>query len=233
MARTLLFDLDGTLVDSLPDLAASLNRVLTAEGLAPFAAQEVTGMLGDGIAALLARALAERGRNPDRGMLARFRRDYFGAVAVASRPYPGVPETLGELAAEGWRMAVCTNKPEEAARRLLAALGLDAWFACVAGADTFQARKPDPRHLLATLDAVGGTAARAIMLGDHANDVAAARAAGIIPVFALWGYGAADMAGGARSLPAISALPALAEGLLPGAAAPGRPKSKEGAADRP
>jgi phosphoglycolate phosphatase len=233
LARTLLFDLDGTLVDSLPDLAASLNRVLTAEGLAPFAAQEVTGRLGDGIAALLARALAERGRNPDRALLARFRRDYFGAVAVASRPYPGVPETLGELALTGWRMAVCTNKPEEAARHLLAALGLDAWFGAIAGADTFQARKPDPRHLLATLDAVGGTAARAIMLGDHANDVAAARAAGIIPVFALWGYGTTDMAGGARSLPAISALPALAEGLLPGAAAPGRPKSKEGAADRP
>ena len=187
MARTILFDLDGTLVDSLPDLAASLNRVLAEEGLAPFAAQEVTGMVGDGLAALLARALAERGRNRDRALLARFRRDYFGAVAVASRPYPGVPETLAELAAEGWRMAVCTNKPEEAARRRLAALGLDAWFTCVAGADTFQVRKPDPRHLLATLDAAGGTAARAIMLGDHANDVAAARAAGIIPVFALWG----------------------------------------------
>ena len=215
MARTILFDLDGTLVDSLPDLAASLNRVLTGEGIAPFTMEDVSGMVGDGLAALLAGALAARGRSIDRALLIRFRRDYFDSVAVASRPYPGVPETLAFLAGAGWRMAVCTNKPEDAARRLLAALDLAPYFGAVAGADSFPARKPDPGPLLGALATVGGKPARAIMLGDHANDIAAARAADVIPVFALWGYGRAGMADGVLTLSSISALPPLAEDLLP------------------
>jgi phosphoglycolate phosphatase len=233
LARTILFDLDGTLVDSLPDLAASLNRVLVAEGLAPFAMAEVSGMLGNGLAALLASALAKRGRSPDRALLSRFRKDYFAAVAVASCPYPGVPETLAALAAADWRMAVCTNKPEDAARRLLAALGLTSYFAAIGGGDSFPTRKPDPGPLLATLAAAGGESAHAIMLGDHANDVAGARAAGIIPVFALWGYGRAEMADGALTLPMITGLPALAEDLLPSAPGPGLRAAASGDAGRP
>ncbi|HUC16930.1 MAG TPA: HAD-IA family hydrolase [Acetobacteraceae bacterium] len=232
MARTILFDLDGTLVDSLPDLAASLNRVLASEGITPFAMEDVSGMVGDGLAALLASALAARGRHISRALLAGFRKDYFDAVAVASRPYPGVPETLATLAEAGWRMAVCTNKPEDAARRLLAALELAPYFGAVAGADSFPARKPDPGPLLGALATVGGEPARAIMLGDHANDIVAARAAGVIPVFALWGYGGAEMAGGALTLPSISALPPLAEDLLPPAPARDPQAEAVGDADR-
>ncbi len=219
MARTILFDLDGTLVDSLPDLAASLNRVLASEGLAPFAMEDVSAMVGDGLASLLARALAARGRSFERALLIRFRRDYFDSVAVNSRPYPGVPGTLAALAEAGWRMAVCTNKPEDAARRLLASLDLARYFGAIAGADSFPFRKPDPGPLLGALAAVGGKPDRAIMLGDHANDIAAAQAAGVIPVFALWGYGRAEMAERALTLPSISALPPLAETLLPSAPA--------------
>ncbi len=229
----MLFDLDGTLVDSLPDLAASLNRVLGEEGLVPLSMAELRPMVGDGLAPLFTRALAARAHPPDRVLLARFRRDYFTAIAVQSRPYPAVPETLAELAAAGFRLAVCTNKPEDAARRLLAALGLAGRFSAIAGADTFRVRKPDPGHLLATLAAVGGEPARAIMLGDHANDVAAARAAGIIPIFALWGYGRKEMADGALTLPTISALPRLAEDLLPPAPVPERPAPRGARADLP
>ena len=112
-------------------------------------------------------------------------------------------------------MAVCTNKSEVAARKLLRALGILGYFAAVGGGDSFGVRKPNPGHLLATLAAAGGEPARALMVGDHANDMAAARAAGIVPVFALWGYGTAEMAGGAAPAAAISAVQRIAEALLP------------------
>ncbi len=233
MPRTILFDLDGTLVNSLPDLAASLNRVLAEEGIAALSMAELASMVGDGLASLLARALAARGRGPDRALLTRFRKDYFGALAVATRPFPGVPETLAALAAAGFRMGVCTNKPEEAARRLLEALALAGRFAAIAGADTFGVRKPNPGHLLGALAAIGGDPARTIMLGDHANDIRAARGAGIVPVFALWGYGRPEMAEGALTLSAISALPRLAEELLAAAPAPDRSAAPAASADRP
>jgi phosphoglycolate phosphatase len=213
--RTIVFDLDGTLVESLPDIAASLNRVLAGAGLAPFTEAAVAGMVGDGAALLAARALAARGRGPDAGFLARFQEDYLGSIAVASRPYPGAAEALAQLAAAGWRMAVCTNKSEAAARKLLRALEILPHFAAVGGGDSFGVRKPDPRHLLATLAAAGGEPTRALMVGDHANDMAAARAAGVPPVFVLWGYGAAEMAGGATTARVISAVPGIAEALVP------------------
>ena len=215
MRRTIVFDLDGTLAESLPDIAASLNRALAGEGLPPLTEAVVAGMVGDGAAVLTARALAARGRGPDPRFLARFQKDYLASIAVASRLYPGVPEALADFAAAGWRMAVCTNKSEVAARKLLRALGILGYFAAVGGGDSFGVRKPNPGHLLATLAAAGGEPARALMVGDHANDMAAARAAGIVPVFALWGYGTAEMAGGAAPAAAISAVQRIAEALLP------------------
>ena len=116
---------------------------------------------------------------------------------MESSASPGVAEGLRALACEGWRLAVCTNKPEAAARTLLSALGLAPYLAAVGGGDSFAVRKPDPRHLLATLAAAGGIAARAVMGGDHANDVAAARGAGLPCIFAAWGYGPPAMSAGA------------------------------------
>ncbi|HEY6440459.1 MAG TPA: HAD-IA family hydrolase [Acetobacteraceae bacterium] len=197
MVRTLLLDLDGTLVDSVPDLAAALNRLMEPRGLAGFSHPETALMVGDGVARLVERAFAARGRTPDAGAVADFSADYLQHAAVETRPYPGVADGLHALVCEGWKLAVCTNKPEKAARALLAALGLAPLFAAVGGGDSFPVRKPDPAHLLATLRAAAGEPAHTVMAGDHANDVAAARGAGVPCIFAAWGYGPLAMAQGA------------------------------------
>ncbi len=209
MARILLLDLDGTLVDTVPDLAAALNRLMESHGLAPFSHAGTAAMVGDGVAALVRKAFAARGRTPDAGTIASFATDYGAHAAVESRPYPGVPALLRDLAAEGWRLAVCTNKPEAAARSLLTALDLMPLLCAVGGGDSFPVRKPDPEHLRATLRAAGGEAAEAVMAGDHANDVAAARGAGVKSIFVTWGYGPVAMAKGAdavaRDVPELAA----------------------------
>ena len=218
MAWTLLLDLDGTLVDTVPDLAAALNRLMHRHGLAPFTHAETAALVGDGVAVLVRRALAARGAAPGEaaihGAIAGFAADYGAHAAVESRLFPGIADLLRDLEAEGWRLAICTNKPESAARSLLDALGLSPLLRAVGGGDSFPVRKPDPAHLLATLalaeDALveGGSAgaaptvgaARAIMVGDHANDVAAARGAGVRSVFVTWGYGPPAMAEGADAV---------------------------------
>ncbi len=200
MTRTLLLDLDGTLVDSVPDLTAALNRLMAARGLAAFSRPEVTAMVGDGAAVLLERAFAARGVQQDDAALEAFVVDYTANTAVETRPFPGVIAGLDALTAAGWRLAVCTNKPEAAARALLAALGIDHYFAAVGGGDTFPVRKPDPAHLTATLQAAGGDLGRALMSGDHHNDVAAAQGAGVKCIFAAWGYGTAAMGAEAEAV---------------------------------
>jgi phosphoglycolate phosphatase len=195
--RVLVLDLDGTLVDTVPDLNAAVNRLMASRGLAGFDFPETAALVGDGIAKLVERAFAARGLVPDATAVADLGQDYEAHAAVDSRLFPGVMETLRALGAEGWRFAVCTNKPEGAARVLLEALGLAPLMAAVGGGDSFPVRKPDPAHLLATLAAAGGVAARAAMVGDHANDVVAARGAGLPCVFAAWGYGPLAMAEGA------------------------------------
>jgi phosphoglycolate phosphatase len=189
MTPTLLLDLDGTLVDSAPDLLAAANRLMAARGLPPFALSEVLRMIGDGVPALVTRALAARGLPFDPAALTAFSADYEAHLADSSRPYPGVFSGLHAMRAAGWRLAVCTNKPEALARRLLATLGLLDFFAVIGGGDSFAVRKPDPGHLLATLAAAGGAPRAAVAVGDHHNDVAAAAGAGIPCIFALWGYG--------------------------------------------
>jgi phosphoglycolate phosphatase len=196
-APVLVLDLDGTLVDTVPDLAAALNRLMTSRGRSPFTLPETASMVGDGVAKLVERAFAARGGFPDADALPEFSRDYGAHVAVQSRLYSGVAETLRELVGEGWRLAVCTNKPEAAARALLETLGLAPLLAGIGGGDSFPVRKPDPAHLLATLQAAGGLPGRAVMAGDHANDVIAARGAGMPCIFAAWGYGPPVMAEGA------------------------------------
>jgi phosphoglycolate phosphatase len=215
-ARTLVFDLDGTLADTVPDLAASLNRVMAGRSLLPFARAEIARMVGDGAAALIARAFAARAHPQDPQALPDFLADYGANFARETRAYPGVDAALARLAAAGWRFAVCTNKPQAPARNLLAALGLGHAFAAIGGGDSFPTRKPDPAHLLATIAAAGGTAARALMAGDHRNDVRAATGAGIPCIFAAWGYGTSAMAAGAAATArSFSEIPGLAERLRP------------------
>ena len=219
MTPTLLLDLDGTLVDSVPDLMAAANRMVVARGLAPFTRRAVMAMVGDGVPALVKRVLAARGLAPDAAALAEFTADYGAHVADESRPYPGVETGLQALQAAGWRLAVCTNKPEALAREVLRALGLLEMFAAVGGGDSYAVKKPHPGHTLATLAAAGGDRRAAVAVGDHHNDVDAANGAGIPCIFAQWGYGNAE--DGARAVgraARFDEVPALAAALLTGSA---------------
>ena len=190
--RTLVFDLDGTLVDSVPDLADAARRMLARRGLPTVSDAEVTAMVGDGAAVLVRRVFAHRGTVPDDAAQGEFLADYTAHAADRTLPYPGVADGLSRLRDAGWRLAVCTNKPVEPARHLLAGLGLLGHFVAITGGDSFAVRKPDPDHVRQTLALAGGTAPRAVMVGDSAHDITAGRGAGLRTIHAAWGYGAAD-----------------------------------------
>ncbi len=214
-ARLLVLDLDGTLADTIEDLRAPANRLLEARGLAPLSPDEIRPMIGDGVAALVARALAARGAAPDQAATDSFLADYQAGAARATRLFPGIEAMLAAMQAAGWRFAVCTNKPVLAAGTLLEALGVSHQLAAIGGGDSFAVRKPDPGHLLGTIALAGGEAMRAVMVGDHGNDIAAAAGAGVASIFAGWGYGAPAMARGAGAVAATpDAVPALADRLL-------------------
>ena len=207
--RCAVFDLDGTLVDSAPDIHAALDRLMARRRLPGFARAEVVGMIGDGVRVLLERAHAARGITLDEESFDHFMADYEANAAVLTRPFDGISEWLSTLGDAGWRLAVCTNKPEAAARVLLSGLGLDRHFSALGGGDSFPMRKPDPGHLRATLAAAGAAPEEAVMIGDHANDMLAARGAGVRAIFAGWGYGPQHMAGGAPIALDVAALRSL------------------------
>ncbi len=190
--RTLVFDLDGTLVDSVPDLADAARRLLARRGLAPVSDAEVTAMVGDGAAVLVRRILAHRGAVPDDAAQDEFLADYTAHATDRTLPYPGVADGLARLRDAGWRLAVCTNKPALPARHLLAGLGLLDLFAAVTGGDSFAMRKPNPEHVRRTLALAGGEPGRAAMVGDSAHDIAAGHGAGLRTIHAAWGYGTAE-----------------------------------------
>jgi phosphoglycolate phosphatase len=189
--KGLILDLDGTLVDSLPDLLDVLNEVLGEFGMPALTAAEAKPMIGDGTLKLVERALAARGVTPDRirPAQARFLALYESRAARLTRPYPGVPETLAGLAAEGWIFALCTNKPERGTRILLRELDLDRWFRAIVTGDTLPQKKPDPAPMRAALAALDLPLPRAVAVGDHANDLLAAARAGLTAIFARYGYG--------------------------------------------
>ena len=211
----IVFDLDGTLVDSAPDIAAAVNRMLGTRGLPPLSVPAVAAMVGDGVRPLMERAFAAHGATPDAAAGRDYLTDYEGNVAVETTLFDGITEAMAAFDRAGWRMAVCTNKPERATRLLLAALGIGDRFAAIGGGDSFSAHKPDPIHLQGTIEAAGGDTARAIMVGDHTNDMLAASGAGVRAIFAGWGYGRPGMEKGAAAIAATpGALASLASGLL-------------------
>jgi phosphoglycolate phosphatase len=187
--RALVFDLDGTLVDSIPDLRAALNVMLAELRRRELTPDEVRCMIGDGARALVERALAATGTVTDfEAAHQRFLRLYEGAPATLSRLYPGVATTLESLRASGARLAICTNKPQTATLRVLDAFGIATSFDAVLGGDAVPFRKPDPRHLLAAIERLGATTSEAVMIGDNENDYAAARATGIPIILMRYGY---------------------------------------------
>jgi phosphoglycolate phosphatase len=192
-AWTLLCDPDGTLADSLPDLAAALDRLLEDYRRPPLPEAEVRLMVGDGATKLVERAFAARGLAATGTGLAtattRFLEIYEGGLALSSRPYPGTVDALSRLKEAGWRLAVITNKPERAAWALLEALDLARFFDALAGGDTFPVKKPDPGHALRLLGAMGAEPTRAILYGDGANDAYCARGAGLPLVATTHAYG--------------------------------------------
>ncbi len=217
----LVFDLDGTLVDSVPDLAAALNVVLREHGRAPLAPTDVAPMVGDGVPVLLARAFAARGGDPAEAAeaLPQYIQIYEATATVLTRPYPGVRDTLGALRRRGYRTAVCTNKPQQATMAVLAGLDLAPLFDGIAGGDRYPVKKPNPGHLLGLIGELGGSAGRALMIGDSENDAAVAHAAAVPLILLRYGYARAnpETLGGAAVLDHFSELPATLErlGLTP------------------
>jgi phosphoglycolate phosphatase len=206
--RAVIFDLDGTLIDSAPDIRAALNRVLAADGLAPLSAEAVREMIGDGARVLLERGLAAYGRTYEPRYLAAFIADYAENAVVETLAYPGIIGALEALRTAGHKLGVCTNKPEKPTRIILEGLGVAPYFQAITGGDSTPYRKPDPRHLGVTLAELGG--GEAVMIGDHANDMDAASGLGIPSIFVRWGYGLAQ---GGYAVDHASQLPGLIAGM--------------------
>jgi len=214
-----VFDLDGTLVDSAPDLAAAVDAALAEGGLPEPGEQRVRGWIGGGARLMLARALAWAGAADTEAAVADlypvFYERYSAHVAERSRPYAGTEAMLETLARSGMTLAVATNKPERLARLLLAELDLAGRFAAIVGGDTTEAKKPSPAPLLAVCRSVGAEPRKGAMVGDAVVDLRAARAAGMSGLAAGWGYGRrGDLE--AERPDALLAAPAA----IPGALAP-------------
>ena len=189
-AALVLFDLDGTLVDTAPDIARALGVALEGTGVPPLSLDTVKRMVGDGARELIRRALAAAPSDPagEEAAFGRFLASYRENVCVASQLYPGVVEGLAALRSDGAALAVVTNKPGDLARTLLGALGIVTSFEAIIGDGDGFPRKPDPAAALSILEKAGASPQRAVMVGDGLPDMRLARALGATAVAATWGY---------------------------------------------
>jgi phosphoglycolate phosphatase len=190
--RTVVFDLDGTLVDTAPDLITALNFVLDREGMPPVPLKSARNMIGAGARRMIERGLEADGRVASPADISRLTSDfvdYYAAhIAVASRPFDGLEAALDDLAVRGYQFAVCTNKLEWLSKKLLDELGLSRRFAAICGADTFGVSKPDPVILQQTVARAGGQLASTVMVGDAGPDIGVARRANIPVIGVEFGY---------------------------------------------
>ncbi len=218
--RTVVFDLDGTLVDTAPDLISALNFVLDREGMPPVPLKSARMLIGAGVRKLLERGLEVDGRHASVEDINRLTDDfieYYAAhIADASRPFDGLVSALDDLEARGYRFAVCTNKLEWLSKLLLDRLGLSPRFAAICGADTFGVAKPDPAILQQTVARAGGQLSTTIMVGDAGPDIGVARRAGIPVIGVEFGYTDVPIADlkPDRLIGHMSELPAAVEGLM-------------------
>jgi len=190
--ESVIFDLDGTLVDTAPDLAAALNAVLLREGRTSVPLDEVRHMVGRGARVLIERAMAASGPPADPNaiteMISHFLEHYDANIATTSRPFASAEAVARRLSVQGHLLGVCTNKPEALSLKLLSELKLRELFPVVLGADSRPYRKPDPRHLLDTIAALGGRKESAVLVGDSETDVSTARAANVPVIIVSFGY---------------------------------------------
>lgn len=218
---TIVFDLDGTLADTIHDLVSALNRTLGKRGLPPFAPSEVAHLTGKGgLRAMIAHAFALNNTPCEpRDLKQLFDdtvKDYDQNIAVKTELFPGVRSSLETFQNNGWLLAVCTNKPIKQARKLLAELNIEDVFSAVTGGDSFEFKKPDPSHLIRTIESAGGNTERAVMVGDTQTDIFAAQNADIPVVAVAFGYSDVDVQTLApnRVISSFDALYAEASGLL-------------------
>lgn len=214
-----VFDLDGTLIDSAADLATAVNGMLAGFGCEPLSLQEVRRMIGDGVAMLVGRALAARGcEQADTAAASRlFMQHYESDATSRTTAYRGVNDALAALRAAAVPLAVCTNKPARIALGILESLGLAGYFARVVGGDSMPFRKPDPRALLAILQGFDVRPESSLLVGDSEVDAATARAAGVRFVLMKHGYhrGPVEQIACSAALEGFAELPALVHALLP------------------
>lgn len=191
-ASAVIFDLDGTLVDTAPDLTLALNHVLAEAGRDAVQSAGVRHMVGHGARALIVKGLQDTGTllsdSEIDAMFEDFIAFYADNIAVNSRPFPGAVEYLARLQGDGIKLGLCTNKRQDLTETLTDALGLTGYFDVIAGGDRFAARKPDPLHVTGTLDLLGVAAMEALFIGDSETDLAAARAAGVAIALVTFGY---------------------------------------------
>lgn len=187
-----VFDLDGTLAETAPDIMRTLNQILLRENLPALPLERARELVGAGARALIERGFRVSGRPLDDATLERLFEDflviYAQDVASTSHLFDGVLDAMAALASDGFKLAVCTNKPILHTRLILDHFGIASQFSAVAGRDSFPFHKPDPRHLTLTIEAAGGDPARAVMIGDSRTDIATARAAGIPCICVPFGY---------------------------------------------
>ncbi len=193
-----IFDLDGTLLDTAPDLIESLNYTIEAASLEPVTFNDLTHLVGQGARVMIKRAFALRNQDlPEADvepLYERFIAHYIEHMPGESAPYPGIIAALDRLSAAGFTLAVCTNKTTVLAIPLLEKLGLKDRFAAITCGDTFEWRKPDGRHILGTIEKAGGDASRSVMVGDSVNDILAARNANVPSIGVTFGYTDVPMA---------------------------------------
>ncbi|MBX4913128.1 HAD family hydrolase [Rhizobium bangladeshense] len=191
-APLVVFDLDGTLLDTHTDLVESLHHTIAALGLEPVTYDDLTHLVGQGARVMIERACRLRGHPLSADTLPplveRFVAHYAGNMPGHTQPYPGLIAAMDLLKSGGYRLAVCTNKMESLARGLLEKLGLTGYFDAITGGDTFEYRKPDARHLTSTIERAGGDVSRTVMVGDSINDIAVAKNAGVPSIAVPFGY---------------------------------------------
>lgn len=198
LPNAIVWDLDGTLIDSAPDICRALNSVLADAGLETQQEQAVRTMIGNGVPKLVERGFEAVGRPLSASeldvMVGQFMAHYSANPTAHTRMYPGVAETLEKLAAAGVKQGLCTNKPEAVTRSILHQLNIDQYFSAVVGGDTTDARKPDPKPLQVCIDAMGATVGGTIMIGDSAVDAGSARALRVPIGLVAHGYRHTDLA---------------------------------------